>query len=643
MHLENPFEPELGSSGLYPVKSPSKSPTRSLASGISSLIRPRSSLPYLDVRGSAEEMSHRREPVRVEDFADSSEESYEYDADSVNSILEEYEARPGLVAKTFVFQENFDESGDPAETSLDQPVVNMSTATVYHDCTQTLPKKTASRPGSGGSTDPTALVTGPTASAGPGALGAFGAVGAAASKLLNFGSSSGVQDASPNTLFPHTGSNRDTVISSSSNITRQSQELSAASSGQKTDDIRYPEPEISVNDTPTNQGHPSVDALNDAPDQPSQPEIDSSVANDLQTRSSAYTQRSSLSSGELLHKLEASYDRPARQKRPISGLNNFTARLDSRTELPVMLYKVENESFDDKRWLVVESRRSSARERRRQLEAAEAHDHGQSMPGSAGTSKQQPGLEPGEILVDPDNSELNSSGMVGSGSGNGLGKRHDGHGSGRKRASSSGFGSHSGSHSHSGSGSASAHLSGTLSTMSGSAFLSTPAPGSSSGGRESQKSSIQSYFDRLQHAKTNRESRASKSTALDDPHFSNSNDNRYIVPQPAPIQKLRDSEERKTSHERMFFEKEEYTALPPAQRYHTWYYFCVLMAVGLVVPPVYFLLTLGVMDGRRNRKGAQPKFLRGQKGFSFAMGLLWMAAILAMVGVGFGVGIRKGG
>ena len=111
-----------------------------------------------------------------------------------------------------------------------------------------------------------------------------------------------------------------------------------------------------------------------------------------------------------------------------------------------------------------------------------------------------------------------------------------------------------------------------------------------------------------------------------------------FITKPPRTEKLRDSEERRTSHERMFYEKDIFHLPPISKRYHSWYYFLLIMIVGLVAPPVYYLVTLGVMDRRRSRHGPQPRFLRGQKLVSLVIGIVWILVVLAMMGVGFGIG-----
>lgn len=562
----NPFEPEHATaSELFP----SKSPARSITSSFSNFMKNRNSRPSvsLELRSSNEalpQIVHKKEPVRVEDFADSSEGSQEYDSDSVNSILEEYEVKPQPTEKKeFVFQENFDESAELPSSTRPITMSSISSSSEYHDCTQGLPTSRPSRQ----------------------------------------------------------NSRRHTVLSSSSNIDEDKSILmisTVSTVAERSDDIRYPDPEIAVNDTPIkNEG--DHDRIDDHPVELHQHQLLQPSGD--RARNSAYTHRSSISSGELLSRLEASYDVSGRRQiRPVSGLNNFTARLDSRTELPVMLYRVENESFDEKRWSLVESQRDSARERKSDNNGS--HD----SSGSNESTRLYPGQK---MSIQTDHSGSSSSGadpksppyhlqglfqpQMGDIHGQGDGHGGRGSGSGTNSGNSGDSGANSGSNSGRGSGS-----------------------GSSGPASSRHKSSIQSYFDRLQQSKLSQTPQSKPTPYMDDkPDHS-----AYPEP-PPPTEKLRDSEERKTSHERMFYEKDTFNHPPTTRRYHSWYYFLLIMVVGLVAPPVYYLVTLGVMDRRQSRHGPQPRFLRGQKFFSLVVGIVWILVVMAMIGVGFGVGTRR--
>lgn len=107
------------------------------------------------------------------------------------------------------------------------------------------------------------------------------------------------------------------------------------------------------------------------------------------------------------------------------------------------------------------------------------------------------------------------------------------------------------------------------------------------------------------------------------------------------------------------FEEQEYSYYHQLVRglnkpqYFGWTYFMVMMLLGLIIPPTYFLLSLGISDKLKNSKNYYTgiyykqqylinrakviKYSPLQKLISLAIGLLWTAVILAMIGVGFGL------
>lgn len=92
---------------------------------------------------------------------------------------------------------------------------------------------------------------------------------------------------------------------------------------------------------------------------------------------------------------------------------------------------------------------------------------------------------------------------------------------------------------------------------------------------------------------------------------------------------------------------------------YSWLQFSLLMVVGLVAPPIYFLTTIGLFDGKdcqhsyysgmtsykvnQSNQGIYvKKFTKLQKVVSFVIGLVWLLIVLAMIGVGLGVGLTRG-
>ncbi|KAK6460920.1 hypothetical protein DFJ63DRAFT_320345 [Scheffersomyces coipomensis] len=98
--------------------------------------------------------------------------------------------------------------------------------------------------------------------------------------------------------------------------------------------------------------------------------------------------------------------------------------------------------------------------------------------------------------------------------------------------------------------------------------------------------------------------------------------------------------------------------------HYSWTRFGTIMLIGLIIPPVYFLLSLGVFDSSNNYQqyysglhyynnrqvlasstnkdpNSINQFSRSQKMISFGIGITWTVVILAMIGVGLGVGLTS--
>lgn len=97
-----------------------------------------------------------------------------------------------------------------------------------------------------------------------------------------------------------------------------------------------------------------------------------------------------------------------------------------------------------------------------------------------------------------------------------------------------------------------------------------------------------------------------------------------------------------------------YPKSPPfVQPTHSWALFTLVIILGLVVPPVYLLLAIGFFDNADYRKNTlqlpyilvnpnqKKRFSRTQKLVSVVVGLLWVSIVLAMLGVGLGLGIKS--
>ncbi|CAI5757813.1 unnamed protein product [Candida verbasci] len=92
--------------------------------------------------------------------------------------------------------------------------------------------------------------------------------------------------------------------------------------------------------------------------------------------------------------------------------------------------------------------------------------------------------------------------------------------------------------------------------------------------------------------------------------------------------------------------------------YYPWLQFILLMLIGLIIPPIYLLITIGLFDDKfrsnlfygglryyNNNKTNGilnlKKFSKAQKMISLVMFLFWVSAALAMIGVGIGLGLTR--
>lgn len=440
---------------------------------------------------------------------------------------------------------------------------------------------------------------------------------------------------------------RRTVVSMSSNVDANRSSLynitaGSSSSARFSPAEKYPEPDI----TPKSHAYDVTDSLE-------RPLFDASllsvIADETALRSNRSTIRLSMSSGELLVRLGPS----AEQKEPIlvenaskkdlynrekagTTLVDLTAGIDSSTELPVMLYKVQNKSFDEgeQRWLVYEkktmvppgkpfiglasrsvSRNSSSSSTYSRTSAEKTFSRN---PQSARNSGENTSIR---IPTPPE------------------------------RAFS------------------------RIPTSENRSRNPTPPEVSSKSGNSSAPSLREYYSPSI----------ASASHAYFQQNFGNNiGDFRHNKPrdspalvspiaQPGPNPFLRDTVSQQTSHDHMLddvdssglldYDLEKYalhnrskTYQRQAPQFHSWGAFAAMMALGLIVPPVYFLLSLGVFDlsGRTGaykglyyaqEKDSQQirgkKYTPWQKMLSLGAGVFWFCVILAMIGVGLGLGLGR--
>lgn len=126
------------------------------------------------------------------------------------------------------------------------------------------------------------------------------------------------------------------------------------------------------------------------------------------------------------------------------------------------------------------------------------------------------------------------------------------------------------------------------------------------------------------------------------------------VPEAFPT---RDSMEKLRLHRRMFsdFSQESLESQILPAIIHSWTKWGFMMVTALVVVPVFFLLALGMLDKKGfyyhdfntpNEKATinlryHQRYSTRQKLASFVLGIFWVAIILSMIGVGFGLGLTR--
>lgn len=78
---------------------------------------------------------------------------------------------------------------------------------------------------------------------------------------------------------------------------------------------------------------------------------------------------------------------------------------------------------------------------------------------------------------------------------------------------------------------------------------------------------------------------------------------------------------------------------------YPWLNWWFLMILGILIPPLFFLVPAGVLDGSftglRYADKKYRKFNKKQKIISFVLGLIWILIVLGMIGVGLGVGLTR--
>ncbi|CAD1810053.1 putative integral membrane protein [Candida parapsilosis] len=308
---------------------------------------------------------------------------------------------------------------------------------------------------------------------------------------------------------------------------------------------------------------------------------------------------------------------PSKQRLPridsSQTVNNMTAGLDATNELPIMLYKIHNKDYDESknRWSVYENRNSQNTQN-----AAKAAREEVALSTRSGSESNSPDAN-AALTPKPETSQAGSI------------------------SGSSGVGTRSATRS--------SHTSSTSSPLDrqldNQKDLSSGIPQQQSVQRPTQE-------DPQMPGQPLVLSQPKRNLFLNDRQ---------------PSTNMMDPEK----HTNNFTYPRDQTYLPRQQKqegeydspYHFIPYsmlqFSLLMLVGLVAPPIYFLTTLGLFDGKDNQSSYYggmtsykvnssnrgvyvKKFTKSQKIISFVIGLVWVLIVLAMIGVGLGVGLTRG-
>lgn len=719
-------------------------------SAIHSLIRPAFTRSRSSLAEPKQDTSPRKQSTTVDDFADSSD--LEYDAESINSILQEYASESKRGSNRHLFTEQFDEAehiyhtreepvsplqlrGPVSGISLEKKESNSPTNPAFSALLQNTPvpgaftqkqavPSTDKPAASSISTQKVSVPALPTTSvpatptesssssksapetpAGSSVLRATRRPSQRRSiielTLANHSSSENslssyqsFHDAKSDStgspafhIHEDSGSasvrsmelrktpsvrtpvDRRAVISMSSNVDANRSSiynLTAVSSVRNSPAEKYPDPDI------TPKSHAAYD-VTDALERPLfDATLRSEIADETVLRSNRSTMRLSMSSGELLLRLEskqhvsggASSEKDHySHERARNALADLTAGPDSSTELPVMLYKVQNKDFDEgeQRWLVYEKKAmgppgkpymgqpSSSVSRNSSSSSTYSRTSGERtfsrIPESdkvfpriptppERTFPRIPTPTEGKFPRVPTPPERSFS---------------------------------------------------RIPTPPEPSFSRIPTPENRSRkptppeiskSRDSSSPSLKAYYSASIVSANHAYFQQNFGDNIGDFRHNKPRHSPNLLPalsQPGPNSYLKDSVSRQTSHDQMldyvsssgladydlekhaFHNRSKTYQRQPAQ-FHSWGVFAAMMALGLVVPPLYFLLSLGVFDQSGNTRGYNglyytqekhnqqvrtKKYRPVQKMVSLAAGIFWFCVILAMIGVGLGLGLGR--
>lgn len=391
--------------------------------------------------------------------------------------------------------------------------------------------------------------------------------------------------------------------------------------------------------------------------------FDETVLKHNSTLSINETMRSSMSSGELLHKLENFYEKKEKagpknfsnssprssnmtkfnpqtsstlrdsQGDKKSALGNLTAGIDSSSELPVMLYSVHDRDYDEgnQRWSVYEHRANgpSLEQGRTRHQNSSSEDTTDSMyhdapapptlqapaPVSAGVPVPKNPQTPKHVYI-AESASLSQHSFNSLSSNTRANPTTANTGSTRVTSTNQdyidrNFNKHIGDFRH--------DKPRSVATKPSTGSLSPAFPHNAV------------VVDRLNNQPSDHSNSAGRTQSHDSIYSQDSFDLGEFEKQ------IGDTNKDRTNNE-------------DSARFYSYPKFLLLILIGLIVPPIFFLLTLGVFDTSNpsNHSGLSyykgdlgKKFSKTQKIISLIIGLLWFSVVIAMIGVGIGLGIRE--
>lgn len=358
------------------------------------------------------------------------------------------------------------------------------------------------------------------------------------------------------------------------------------------------------------------------------------------TNNSVYTDSPSLphgdallSSGELLHKLDSSV-RLSASGYPRHLVLGLTAGVDSQSELPVMLYTVHDRDSHNTRWSVYEERRKRLARPTVPAPTYPGIRSGLNSGRSVSLSSQS-SLGDGNMRSSP-TFAAPRAGEIGSAS-----SHYASLNAGSNLDSSKGFNGSNGSNGFNGSNKDSNDSNGSNG--------SNRYPGAANSGSSNDVSSPGSLIIRSVATPSARNSAVPKQVTMQLPSDT----------------VLQDTLSKQEYHKAMYINDSDqqldatYTQeVELGTSSVPWSRWAVMMVMGLVAVPVLFMISFGFFDygGHHDysltrsidneKKGdVQMRYFQRytplQKMLSFALGVFWILVVLAMIGVGFGLGISR--